>query len=247
VTTLHELVEEQARSRPDAVAVSAGGTSVGYRELDDWADTIAARLTEAGVRPGDLVAVMVPRSPTFPAAVLGILKAGAAYVPVDPDYPVLRREHLLSDAAPTAVVVGGIGIGDVRRDLPRVSAEPPDAACAPSPHAGRPRAVAADLAYVMYTSGSSGKPKGVAVEHRQVVSLALNDERIRVRPGDRVVMMAPLSFDASTFELWNTLCRGGELVVPDGTPDSVIRRTRAGSRFAPELAPVGDLGWVFGE
>ncbi|MEV4224409.1 non-ribosomal peptide synthetase [Nonomuraea sp. NPDC049725] len=211
--TIHDLVAEQRRLRPGATAVTAGGTRVSYAELDAWADEVARRVLDRGVSPGARVAVSAERSAAYVAAVLGVLKAGCAYVPLDHGYPRARQDFILDDSGVALTLVSGGPAGDRRLVIP-----PPGERTAGGE---LPCVTRAQVAYLMYTSGSTGRPKGVLVEHQQVVSLVRNDERLHVRPGDKVALFAPLAFDASTFELWNTLCRGGELVVFQNGWDSV--------------------------
>jgi amino acid adenylation domain-containing protein len=217
--TIHQLFHEQARTRPDAVAVRDAESLLTYRELDEWSDRIAVRLVDSGVVPGAPVAVAVHRSASYAAAVLGVLKAGGTYVPLDPDYPAGRREFIAADSGAAAVLVppstqdrcpGQVDL-PARQEPAGREVDRTKLSAVGDPHG----------AYIVYTSGSTGTPKGVLVEHRQVVALVRDDPRLHVRPGESVALFAPLAFDASTFELWNTLCRGGELVVFHSGWDSV--------------------------
>ncbi|WP_424186402.1 amino acid adenylation domain-containing protein [Actinokineospora sp. G85] len=205
---------------PDAVAVASGGVSLTYRELDAQANRLAHRLLAEGVRREDRVGILLGRSPAVVAAVLGVLKAGAAYVPLDPRAPVERLRELLAgvdvrvlvtdqDWAPTAsaahvgnhVLVDGGQDGQWPQTPPEVTPHPDD------------------IAYVMHTSGSTGKPKGVAVSHRGIVGFAA-DDCFSPEGARRVLMHATLAFDASTYELWVPLLRGGSVVVaPRGELD----------------------------
>ncbi|RSM85956.1 amino acid adenylation domain-containing protein [Kibdelosporangium aridum] len=230
--TLPELVRAQIRVRPEAPAVSASGARITYRELDDWSDAVARKLMACGITTGDRVAVTARRSLAYPAAVLGVLKAGAVYVPVDRSYPAERQRFLLADAAVAALVTWEDDEGPPNLPVIRIGASPQSAEGPELPDTRED-----DLAYVMYTSGSTGSPKGVMVEHRQIVDLVSADERLHVRPGERVAMLAPVSFDASTFELWNTLCRGGELVVLPEEAFSVAELSAWLRDFSPD--------WIF--
>ncbi len=224
---VHHLVEEQARLRPDAVAVSMDGTTLTYRELDAWAGRIAGALLASGVAPQAGVVVAVPRSLAYPAAVLGVLKAAGAYVPLDRDYPAERRSFILRDSGAGAVLTTGDDPDLDGYGVPAITVEDlgPDGVVGGGEDRAEtvavPGAGSTDAAYVIYTSGSTGTPKGVVVEHRHVLSLVRDDERLHVQPGDRVALFAPLAFDASTFELWNTLCRGGVLTVLTSGRESV--------------------------
>ncbi|WP_439673538.1 non-ribosomal peptide synthetase [Embleya sp. MST-111070] len=226
---LHELVEYQALRDPDAIAVvSIEGDTLTYGELHARACGLTNRLRAAGVGHEDRVAVTVPRSPTAIVALLGVLAAGAAYVPIDPDFPLERQRFMVRDSAVSAVVAErGAGVPDFVDDGVPVlyaDAEAVDGdAAANDPlaelAAGRVRPDQA--AYVIYTSGSTGVPKGVVVEHAAVVALVLDEERIAVRPGQSVAQYAPMAFDASTFEIWAALCRGGRVEILRGGPVAV--------------------------
>ncbi|GII01413.1 non-ribosomal peptide synthetase [Planobispora takensis] len=207
-----EMIAEAVRRAPGAVAVICGEDRVTYGELDARADALAGALVEAGVRPGDVVGVCLPRSAEMIAALLAVWRAGAAYLPLDPADPDERLLFSLKDAAVTHVIT--------RRELPAGTAIDPGAAAAPAAPANGPgrgtRPV--DAAYVITTSGSTGLPKGVLVEHGAVAA------RVRwmradygLGPGDHVVQFASLSFDAHVEEIFPTLAAGAALVLlPDG-------------------------------
>ncbi|WP_410585866.1 amino acid adenylation domain-containing protein [Amycolatopsis sp. lyj-23] len=210
---VHALVAEQARLSPDAVAVAvaAGETTLTYRELEAAADAEAARLAGAGVRPGDVVAVLGVRSAALIAGLLGVLKAGGAYLALDVEAPAARVAALLADAGVTVALADET----LRDRLPGtvrafVLGEDVDAA----PEGWRPVEVTAgDLAYVSYTSGSTGTPKGVAVPHRAVARLVGPGEWAEFRATDVFLQLAPVAFDASTLEIWAPLTNGGRLAV----------------------------------
>ncbi|MCX4983997.1 non-ribosomal peptide synthetase [Streptomyces sp. NBC_00572] len=212
---LHELFAAQAARTPDAVALVCGQQEVTYRELDRASDVFAVRLAERGVRPGAAVGLFLDRSPEFVVAVLAVLKAGGAYVPLDPRQPEERLAFILSDTgAPLLVTdraardvefareVDTIPAPDVRALLGEDVAGTPELATHPD-----------QLAYVMYTSGSSGVPKGVANTHRNVVELALDPWWGSGQRHRRVLAYSPLAFDSSTYELWVPLLSGGTAVV----------------------------------
>ncbi|GGO94258.1 non-ribosomal peptide synthetase [Wenjunlia tyrosinilytica] len=224
---IHELVERRADADPDAVAVvSIEGDKVTYGALVSEAAAIAARLRGAGVRPEDRVAVTAPRSPRAVAAFLGVLKAGAAYVPVDPDFPVERQRFMIRDCEVAAVVAPSGRTPDfVDEGVPVVFVDTDGTVTggeADGVDEGPPTQVRPDqAAYVIYTSGSTGVPKGVVVDHAGVVALVLDEERLAVRPGESVAQYAPTAFDASTFEIWAALCRGARVDILPGGPVSV--------------------------
>ncbi|MEY9996255.1 amino acid adenylation domain-containing protein/non-ribosomal peptide synthase protein (TIGR01720 family) [Streptomyces sp. V4I8] len=223
--TITALFERRVAATPDAIAVVCGDTRLTYRQLADRADRLAAGLVRRGVGPESVVAVTMARSAELVAVLLGVLKAGAAYLPMDPDYPAERVAFMLRDVRPA------LRLTDTRTDVDPPGACPvltPDevAATRRADH-GLPRAVlqgyADQLAYVIYTSGSTGVPKGIGVTHRDVVALA-RDERFRGGGHARVLLHSPLAFDASVYELWVPLLGGGRVVVdpsPDLTPDAL--------------------------
>jgi len=227
VSTIVELFRRRCAQDPGAVAVSAppGGSAGGeaphqltYAELDAWSDALALRLAADGVRRGDRVAVRVQRSAALVAALLGTLKAGAAYVPVDEAAPARRVSDVLADAAPAAVLCDPAGAAGFAGSGIPVLPVPPPTAARPAP--GRPglrpdlpEPDPTDIAYLMYTSGSTGRPKAVMVEHRNVVNLVDRPNYVRLGPTDRVLQLAPAAFDAATFEVWGALLNGARLVL----------------------------------
>ncbi|WP_406084244.1 non-ribosomal peptide synthetase [Streptomyces virginiae] len=218
--TVHGAFEERAAAHPGRPAVRCAGRETTYGELDARADRIAARLRALGVRPGEAVAVLMDRSADLVAACLGILKAGAAYLPLDARAPRARTGTVLT-AAGVAVLVTDVPDGGPLPAGPRHVLRPDDRPAAEAGTAGTgvPSGHADALAYLMYTSGSTGTPKGVAVPHREVVALA-TDRRWRGGAHERVLFRSPHAFDASTYELWVPLLNGGLVVVaPPGELD----------------------------
>jgi len=226
VSTIVELFRRQCARDPEAVAITAppAGAADGekleltYADLDAWSDELAVRLAANGVRPGDRVAVRVPRSAALVAALLGALKAGAAYVPVDEAAPARRVSDMLADAEPVAVLCDPAGAADFAGSGIPILPVPPPSAARPAP--GRlgprpdlPEPEPKDLAYLMYTSGSTGRPKAVMVEHRNVVNLVDRPNYVSLGPGDCVLQLAPAAFDAATFEVWGALLNGARLVL----------------------------------
>uniref|UniRef100_A0AAU1IA58 Amino acid adenylation domain-containing protein n=1 Tax=Streptomyces sp. NBC_00180 TaxID=2903632 RepID=A0AAU1IA58_9ACTN len=209
-STLDRAFRQRATIEPDAVAVRHGATTLDYAALDRWSEAIAHRLRDRGVRHGDPVAVCLGRGPAAVAALLGILKSGAHYVPVDPAAPAERTRTVLADAGVRHALV------DDAAQLPVPLQLVPAGSAAPVREVPSltPTSSPADLAYVLYTSGSSGTPKGVMIEHRSVIHFSRAIARAyEIGAGDRVLHFAPLTFDVSVFEVFTTLLAGAELVI----------------------------------
>jgi len=209
--TVHEAITAQLARTPDAVAVTTGAASLTARELDEQSSALARRLVGRGVQPGDIVGLCVPRAPLLLVAVLGILKAGAAYLPLDPEYPRDRLQFMVEDANAPVVLVDASTADALQLDPARLmrvdeGAAAPDVAL-PAPDPRR-------AAYVIYTSGSTGKPKGVVVTHRNVMNFfAGMDQRVPHPAGSRWLAVTSLSFDISVLELYWTLARGITVVL----------------------------------
>src|SRR5882724_13716476 len=227
--TVDRLFAEQAARAPQAVALVSADGEITYGELARRAGRLAARLRGVGVGPEVAVGLCLPRSAAMVVATLAVLQAGGVYVPLDPSYPSGRLAFLLHDARvavlvteePLLAVFGKDG-QPARRAvvcLDRLGAEadpPANVAAAVSPD---------HLAYVMYTSGSTGMPKGVAVPHRAIVRL-VRGGFVHLGPEEVVLQLAPTSFDAATFEIWGALLNGGRLAIaPPGvlSPDEIGR------------------------
>ncbi|WP_329213079.1 amino acid adenylation domain-containing protein [Streptomyces sp. NBC_01485] len=215
--TLHTLFEDQAASSGDRIAVSDGSTRLTYRELDAAADAVAARLRALGAGPGKLVGLCVDRSVELVTGLLGILKAGAAYVPADPAYPTERIALLLDDTQVSTIVTVSRVAGCLTGIDAQVLLIGEDTEAAPATPAGEPTGSAAaeqDLAYIIHTSGSTGTPKGVLVEHRNAVRLfEQTSDLVRYSPDDVWTLFHSVSFDFSVWEIWGALLHGGRLVV----------------------------------
>ncbi len=224
---IHRLFEEQVRRAPEApalIAAGAAGTELSYRRLNARANRLARRLRQLGVGPEILVGLCLERSTDLVVAELAVLKAGGAYVPFDPAAPEARLRLLLADTATPVLVT--------REDLlPRL----PDSPAASVVCLDRDRELIAgldagdldtgagpeQLAYVMYTSGSTGEPKGITVHHRSVVRLVRDTGYARFTADEVFLQFAPASFDASTLEVWGPLLNGGRLVIAPSGPLSL--------------------------
>ncbi|WP_262844593.1 non-ribosomal peptide synthase/polyketide synthase, partial [Sphaerisporangium corydalis] len=211
---VHTLFERQAAACPDAVALVSGDRRISYARLDVSADRLASALTRAGVRPGSVVGVHLERGPDLIAALLGVLKAGAAYTLLDPAFPADRLSLVLRDAGARIVVTTR-----ALRDATALDATPllvEDHADA-SPVAGPGVTVRpGDLACVMFTSGSTGRPKGVAAPHRALVTTFLGQEYAGFGPGQVWLQSSPVSWDAFALEVFGALLHGGTCVLPQG-------------------------------
>lgn len=232
---VHELVARRVGRAPDAVALEAPGSGprpevMSYGELARRAAELARDLEALGAGPERGVAVTLERSPELVVALLAILRTGSFYVPLDAKLPPARRETLLRVVRPAAVVTRADG----RLALQGLRGVGPGHGPAPAGSPPERRPVPSDaLAYVLFTSGSTGAPRGVAVEHRAVTRLVEGLDRYAAAgPDEAFLGLAPVSFDASTFELWGCLARGARLVLHPPAPvsleglDEVLSRTR---------------------
>jgi amino acid adenylation domain-containing protein len=216
-TTLTEAVAAQIAASPDASAIIFGDQTVTYRKLDAQADSIAAALQRQGIRRGSLVAIAIERSPAMVAAMLGILRVGAAYLPLDPNFPAARLSYIIEDAAPDLLLTEDALAGQV--PFPQGSVLRIEDIDPAERRSGSAAFTANDLAYVLYTSGSTGRPKGVEIEHRALINLL---DSMRHEPGftarDSLLSVTTPSFDIAMLELFLPLISGGRLIIaPAGT------------------------------
>ncbi|TDB90678.1 amino acid adenylation domain-containing protein [Actinomadura sp. KC216] len=232
---LHEVFRRRARELPSRTAVEFGGERLTYRELDQFSDRLAGRLTSQGVRVGDVVGLCFPRGVDMVAALLGVLKAGAAYLPIDPDHPA-ARVHYIVDHSRVDVVVAApelAGLFD-RPDLTLVAYER-GAFTGDAPPGWAPAEVSADApAYVIYTSGTTGEPHGVVVEHGNVDRLFRETEQwFDFSATDVWTLFHSNAFDFSVWELWGALLYGGKAVIVPGAT------ARTPERFHQLVADAG--------
>jgi amino acid adenylation domain-containing protein len=216
-----ELFEAQVVQTPDRVALAFEDESLTYNELNRRANQLAHHLRALGVRPEVPVALCVERSLEMIVGLLGILKAGGAYVPLDPSYPRQRLAFILEDTRAPVLVTQKRLRARLPEDGPRILCLDADwpAIARESDATPVTHATPDNLAYIMYTSGSTGRPKGVSVPHRAVVRLVKNTDYARLAPDEVFLHLAPLAFDASTFEIWGSLLNGARLAIfPPGVP-----------------------------
>ncbi len=209
--TIWELIAQQAQAYPERTAIIDGEITINFRHLMDRANAVAGELVTRGVAPGSLVGVCMSRSWELVATLLGVLRAGCAYVPLDPDYPQERVRYMLEHSRAAAAIVDDQNCGELCKGvqeliwLDKVGQQSADGRGGPS---------ASDLAYVIYTSGSTGQPKGVAIEHRNVVAMIramgnmLNDEEL-----EGMLAATSVCFDVSVMEILGTLSLGGTVVL----------------------------------
>lgn len=228
--TIHELFDAQATETPDSIALITSGddrhpdfNEMTYRVLKEETDSLASYLRNLGVKPGDCVGLALNRTPELIVAILAVLKAGGAYVPIDLSYPEERLIYMMQDADIRLLLT----TAEHKKRLPSLEAQTLciDRESIPSDpgYASVDSDRSDNLAYIMYTSGSTGDPKGVCVTHRNVVRLVKNTNYINLSPQEVFLACAPISFDASTLEIWGSLLNGGRLVLytenipsPDG-------------------------------
>jgi amino acid adenylation domain-containing protein/non-ribosomal peptide synthase protein (TIGR01720 family) len=218
---VHELVEESAGARPDAIAIRCEDQEISYGELNRKSNQLARYLKELGAGPEARVGVCLNRNILMIEAILGVLKAGAAYVPLDPAYPLERLTYMSKDAQVIALIGERkfverfhshgqrvISIDTDRETISRYGVED-----------SRSGATAENLAYVIYTSGSTGRPKGVGVEHRSLVNLVTwHQSEFRVSREDKATQVAAFGFDASVWEIWPYLAAGAMIcIAPEET------------------------------
>ncbi|MBK8231196.1 MAG: non-ribosomal peptide synthase/polyketide synthase [Candidatus Eisenbacteria bacterium] len=209
--------ERRAALDPEAIAIRAGSESLSYAALDADARRFARGLLSLGVRAEEPVLLALPRSIDLIVAILGTLRAGAAYVPVDPEAPPARVERMAADLAARHRIENGgePGTWSVASVLARGVEPRPLPSPAPD-----------QLAYVMFTSGSTGAPKGIEITHANVRSLAFGTEHHRTGRGDVLPLLAPIAFDASTLEIWTTLLHGGTLAIAPTATQSAAELAR---------------------
>jgi aspartate racemase len=213
--TIHQVFEQQVARTPGAVAIAFGNTKMTYEELNRRANSLVRRLQKLGVGRGIPVGVFMERSPEMIVALLAILKASGAYVPLDQSYPAERINLMIAGIETPLILTQSkflSALATSKRNAKILCLDTED--FSEQTETSSPAQVdAGDIAYIMYTSGSTGTPKGVAVPHRAVVRLVKNTNYASFSRNETFLQLAPISFDASTFEIWGPLLNGGKLAV----------------------------------
>ncbi|MFV0245149.1 MAG: MupA/Atu3671 family FMN-dependent luciferase-like monooxygenase [Qingshengfaniella sp.] len=214
-TTIHQVFEDQVDRSPDSIAVVFEGESLTYADLDARANRVAQALRTRGLAADTVIGLYIPRSVDLLVGALGILKAGCAYLPLDPSYPAERIELYLEDsAAPVVLTVDAVAADLPASEAQAIAIDSDPAVVRASATRPGPTAQPGDLAYLIFTSGSTGRPKGVMIEHRNVVNFFTGmDARIPHDPAGTWLAVTSLSFDISVLELFYTLARGFKVVL----------------------------------
>ncbi|HEX4267542.1 MAG TPA: amino acid adenylation domain-containing protein [Steroidobacteraceae bacterium] len=251
--TLGELIEARAAQRPDAIAVLAehdrtfGKVSMTYAELLEKVDSLARRLRDVGVRPGDVVALMVERSFAMSIGILAIIRAGAAYLPLSPENPPDRTEYMLKEAGVALLLAHGKTAAKAAAAFKGTVIDLDDLSLYGSGAPVENRNGPQDLAYVIYTSGSTGRPKGVMIEHRPVINrLHWMQRAYPIGPDDVILQKTPYYFDVSVWELFWWALEGAQMCfLPPGAEKnpigivSTIRKNRVSVlHFVPSMLSV---------
>ncbi|PHM61688.1 non-ribosomal peptide synthetase [Xenorhabdus ishibashii] len=237
-TSVLSLFERQAAEQPLSVALCYRGGEMRYEELNRKANQLAHYLKSQNITAGQRVAVSLPRNPDFIVAIYGILKTGATYVPIDPDYPEDRKQFLLENSGAVALIASGIygenridagvpvfelcNLIDILRDQPKTNP------------VGQPSLD--DVIYCIYTSGSTGEPKGALNTHRSIANLVYwyVHEALKMSPGEKVIIASSFSFDLTQKNIFGPLSCGGSVIIPDSSPADAIGFLRALSAFQPD-------------
>ncbi|MBH5318584.1 amino acid adenylation domain-containing protein [Paenibacillus sp. GSMTC-2017] len=220
--TLSELFERQVTRVPHLPAIVMDDKVMTYIELNQEADRLAYLLLRCGVQPGSRVALVLPRSIEIPVAILAVLKTGSAYVPISPQYPAERIHFMLQDSACTVLLACTstvemchelVGSMSLSTQVIDIDAKPEEANISDR-LSELPQGSATDPAYIMYTSGSTGQPKGIVTTHRNVTRVTVDTDYIRLTEEDALLQLSNYAFDGSTFDLFGTLLNGAKLVIP---------------------------------
>jgi amino acid adenylation domain-containing protein len=210
-------IAARAKEIPDAVAIACGDSRVTFAELETRSNQIAHLLICRGIGLGDVVAILMDRSPLFPVVALGVMKSGAAYLPIDTEYPEARINFVLRDAQASAVFVESEARGNALAGVPSLLVDKEFSICLTLPvHGPEVEIENESLAYLIYTSGSTGQPKGVELTHGALANLiAWHVNAFSVTANDRSTLASSLGFDAAVWEIWPSLCAGASLHIPN--------------------------------
>lgn len=212
---VHQVFEQQVEQTPDAVALVFENQQLTYRELNSQANQLAHYLKKEGVGPEMLVGLCMERSLELIIGLLGILKAGGGYVPLDPEYPEVRLTFMLQDSGIEILLTQQSIVTKLPVHQAKDICLDSDWSIITQHLKSNPvcRTTPENLAYIIYTSGSTGQPKGTSIRHRSVVRLVKGTNYVDLGPKETCLQLAPISFDASTFEVWGSLLNGGKLVI----------------------------------
>ncbi len=210
--TLHQLFEEQVENHPDRIAMSFDGMTMTYGELNARANQMAYYLISQGVKQQDVVGLMVERSFEMQIAILGILKAGAAYLPIDPEFPADRIEYMLEDSQAVLLVTQPEWIGTVAGHLPVITVRDEAVAEQETTNLGA-LSTSDDICYIIYTSGTTGKPKGILNTHANISRVVKETNYIEISPESTFLQLSNYAFDGCTFDTYGALLNGAKLVL----------------------------------
>lgn len=213
-----DLIAMRSHDTPDAIAIGCDGSYLTFAELEAYSNQFANLLTQQGIGLGAVVAILMDRSPRFPVVALAVMKAGAAYLPIDTDYPQSRVESVIRDAAASAVIVDSGKYGSEVAGIGAIAVDAEFSICR-SYSVERPESSIDHnaLAYLIYTSGSTGQPKGVEISHGALSNLvSWHNRAFSITPSDRTTLTSSLGFDAAVWEIWPALCAGASLQIPSG-------------------------------
>ncbi|KXY48259.1 MULTISPECIES: non-ribosomal peptide synthetase [Bacillus] len=214
---VHELFKEQVLKAPKSIALTCNGKSLTYHELDIITDSFAQDLIDKGSGPETVIAVLTHRSIETIVSILSILKAGGCYLAIEPDIPTIRLDYIIKDANPSIIITTGNHLNKldgIREDISTINIDVDLERIRSKKLISTERSITpSNLAYISYTSGTTGKPKGVCITHQSITRLVKGEESLLLGSDTVFLQLAPIAFDASTLEIWGTLTNGGKLVI----------------------------------
>ncbi|MGG3806589.1 amino acid adenylation domain-containing protein, partial [Metabacillus fastidiosus] len=220
---IHQLFEEQVEKTPDHVAVNFGDKNLTYQDLNDKSNQVAEMLREKGVQSDTIVGIIVDRSFEMIIGIMGILKSGAAYLPIDPDTPIDRIGYMLKDSNAAMLLTKNLFMEQFKFDLETINLDTVDL-LRYSKENLQPINYSSDAAYIIYTSGSTGIPKGVIIPHYSAIRVVKNTNYIDIYDSDSILQLSNYSFDGSVFDIYGALLNGARLVMID--KDTVINLSK---------------------